>query len=104
MGRCPDLVGADIAIVFYVDGVLQSSATAPNTGGKGKPVKCIWKNFGLHDYYRIIVICAHSGNLLEIMHASVVFLRVMKLMAYGWPLDGCATWQGWDDQHTMVGK
>ena len=44
-------VGADITIEFYIDGVLQSSATAPNTGGKGKPVKCIWKNFGLHDYY-----------------------------------------------------
>jgi hypothetical protein len=44
-------VGADITIAFYVDGVLQSSATAPNTAGKGKPVKCIWKNYGLHDYY-----------------------------------------------------
>lgn len=44
-------VGADITIDFYVDGVVQSSATAPNTGGKGKPVKCMWKNFGLHDYY-----------------------------------------------------
>lgn len=44
-------VGADITIEFYIDGVLQSSATAPNTGGKGKPVRCIWKNHGLHDYY-----------------------------------------------------
>ena len=44
-------VGVDIIIDFYVDGVLQSSAAAPNTGGKGKPVKCIWKNHGLHDYY-----------------------------------------------------
>jgi len=43
-------VGSDITIEFYVDGVLQSAATAPNTGGKGKPVKCIWPNYGLHDY------------------------------------------------------
>ena len=44
-------VAADITIDFYVDGILQSSATALNTGGKGKPVKCVWRNYGLHDYY-----------------------------------------------------
>lgn len=44
-------VAADITIEFYVDGVLQSSATAANTGGKGKPVKCVWRNYGLFDFY-----------------------------------------------------
>jgi hypothetical protein len=43
-------VGASITVQLYVDGVLQSSATAPNTAGKGKPVRCIWQNFGLHGY------------------------------------------------------
>lgn len=41
----PVQVGADITIKFYVDGVLHSS------GGNGKPVRCIWKNHGLSDYY-----------------------------------------------------
>ena len=44
-------VGAEITMDFYVDGVLQSSATTPNTGGMGKPVKCIWKNQGMHGHY-----------------------------------------------------
>ncbi len=44
-------VGADITIAFYVDGVLQSSATAANTAGKGRPVRCVWKNYGLFDFY-----------------------------------------------------
>lgn len=44
-------VGADITIEFYIDGVLQSSATAANTGGKGRPVRCVWKNYGLFDFY-----------------------------------------------------
>ena len=44
-------VGADITIDFYVDGILQSTATAPNSAGKGKPVNCTWRNHGLHDYY-----------------------------------------------------
>jgi len=44
-------VGADITIEFYADGVLQSSATAANTGGKGRPVRCVWKNYGLFDFY-----------------------------------------------------
>lgn len=41
-------VDADIAIEFFVDGVLQSTATAPNTGGKGKPVQVVFSNTGLH--------------------------------------------------------
>ena len=41
-------VGASITIDFYVDGVLQSSATAANTGGKGKPVQVVFANVGLH--------------------------------------------------------
>jgi hypothetical protein len=45
------VVGANITIAFYIDGVLQSSATAANTGGKGSPVRCVWKNFGLFDFY-----------------------------------------------------
>lgn len=44
-------VGADITIEFYADGVLQSSATAPNTGGKGPPTRCVWKNHYLHGHY-----------------------------------------------------
>lgn len=37
-------VGANITIEFYIDGVLQSTATAANTGGKGKPRRCVWRN------------------------------------------------------------
>lgn len=44
-------VGADITIGFYTDGILQSSATAANTGGKGRPVRCVWKNYSLFDFY-----------------------------------------------------
>lgn len=40
-------VGANITIEFYVDGMLQSSATAPNAGGKGRPVRCVWRNLQL---------------------------------------------------------
>ena len=42
-------VGAGITVDFYVDGVLHSSATAPNTGGKGKPALVRFLNRGLHD-------------------------------------------------------
>lgn len=41
-------VGASISIDFHVDGVLQSSATAANTQGKGKPVQIVFANTGLH--------------------------------------------------------
>ena len=41
-------VDAEITIEFYVDGVLQSTATAANTGGKGKPVQVVFANVGLH--------------------------------------------------------
>ena len=41
-------VGAAITIDFHVDGVLQSTATAANTGGKGKPVQIVFANTGLH--------------------------------------------------------
>lgn len=41
-------VDAEITIEFYVDGVLQSTATAANTGGKGKPVQVVFTNVGLH--------------------------------------------------------
>jgi hypothetical protein len=41
-------VGASITIDFYVDGFLHSTATAPNTAGKGKPVQVIFANLGLH--------------------------------------------------------
>jgi len=41
-------VGAEITIEFFVDGVLQSAATAANTGGKGKPVQVVFANAGLH--------------------------------------------------------
>jgi len=41
-------VGANITIEFHVDGVLQSAATAANTGGKGKPVQIIFTNTALH--------------------------------------------------------
>ncbi|PQO22065.1 FscB [Rhodobacteraceae bacterium WD3A24] len=37
-------VGSDITIEFYADGVLQSSATAANTGGKGKPTHITFNN------------------------------------------------------------
>ena len=41
-------VDAEITIEFFVDGVLQSTATAANTGGKGKPVQVVFTNVGLH--------------------------------------------------------
>lgn len=41
-------VGAAITIDFHVDGVLQSTATAANTAGKGKPVQIVFANTGLH--------------------------------------------------------
>ncbi|WRH64766.1 MAG: FscB [Fuscovulum sp.] len=40
-------VGASITIDFYIDGVLQSSATAANTQAKGKPVQIVFPNVGL---------------------------------------------------------
>ncbi|EEW24058.1 hypothetical protein [Rhodobacter ferrooxidans] len=46
-------VGASITIQFHVDGVLQSTATAANTAGKGRPVQCIWRNSALHEYYTV---------------------------------------------------
>lgn len=46
-------VDTDITIEFYVDGVLQSSATAPNTGAKGKPVRCTWQNRYLFDHHSV---------------------------------------------------
>jgi len=42
-------VGAEITIEFYADGVLQSAATAPNGGGKGRPVLTVFANRGLHN-------------------------------------------------------
>lgn len=41
-------VGADITVEFFVDGVLHSSASAANTGGKGKPVRAVFANANLH--------------------------------------------------------
>jgi hypothetical protein len=41
-------VDTDITIEFFVDGVLQSTATAANTGGKGKPAHLVFGNGGLH--------------------------------------------------------
>ena len=41
-------VGADITVAFFVDGVLHSSASAANTGGKGKPVRVVFANANLH--------------------------------------------------------
>ncbi|WP_209426689.1 FscB [Pararhodobacter sp. SW119] len=41
-------VGADITIEFYIEGVLHSSATAANTGSKGKPRLIVFSNLGLH--------------------------------------------------------
>jgi len=41
-------VGAEITIEFFVDGVLHSTATAANTGGKGKPVRVVFANANLH--------------------------------------------------------
>lgn len=41
-------VGTEIAIDFFVDGVLHSSATAPNTAARGKPVLTAFMNRGLH--------------------------------------------------------
>ncbi len=41
-------VAAEITVAFYVDGLLQSSATAANTAGKGKPVQVVLGNLGLH--------------------------------------------------------
>jgi len=41
-------VGAVITIEFYVEGVLQSAATAANTGGKGKPRHVVFANTALH--------------------------------------------------------
>jgi hypothetical protein len=41
-------VGAAITIEFYVEGVLQSSATAANTASKGKPRQVVFANTALH--------------------------------------------------------
>ena len=41
-------VGAQITIEFYVEGVLQTAATAANTGGKGKPRHVVFANTALH--------------------------------------------------------
>jgi len=46
-------VDTDITIEFYIDGILQSSAAAPNTGGKGRPVRCTWKNQYLFDHHGV---------------------------------------------------
>ncbi|PQO23069.1 FscB [Rhodobacteraceae bacterium WD3A24] len=43
------VVGSDITIEFHVDGSLVSSATAANTGGKGKPVRVVFDNQDMHD-------------------------------------------------------
>ena len=40
-------VGAAITIEFYVEGVLQSAATAANSGGKGKPRHVVFANTAL---------------------------------------------------------
>lgn len=44
-------VGAEITIDFFVDGVLHSTATAANAGGRGKPVQLVVPNLGLHGSY-----------------------------------------------------
>jgi hypothetical protein len=44
-------VDADITIAFHVDGVLHSSATASNTGAKGKPALAVFANREMHRYY-----------------------------------------------------
>ena len=44
-------VGTDITIAFHVDGVLHSSATAANTGAKGKPALAVFNNEEMHRYY-----------------------------------------------------
>jgi hypothetical protein len=41
-------VGAEITIEFYVEGVLQSTATAANANGKGKPRHVVFANTALH--------------------------------------------------------
>lgn len=41
-------VDTDITVELYVDGVLHSTATAANTGGKGKPAHLVFGNGGLH--------------------------------------------------------
>ena len=41
-------VGAEITIDFYVDGVLHSTATAPNSAAKGKPRTIVFANTALH--------------------------------------------------------
>jgi hypothetical protein len=46
-------VGATITVEFYVDGVLQSTATAANAGGKGKPVQVVFANTNLHASYAV---------------------------------------------------
>jgi hypothetical protein len=45
------VVGAEITIEFFVDGVLHSAATAANTGAKGKPVRVVFANANLHGSY-----------------------------------------------------
>jgi hypothetical protein len=41
-------VGAEIVVRFHVHGALQGTATAANTGAKGRPVSCEWGNDNLH--------------------------------------------------------
>lgn len=57
-------VGASITIDFHVDGVLQSTATAANTQGKGKPVQILFPNIGLHG--------THSSRTWYYAHFAVL--------------------------------
>jgi hypothetical protein len=41
-------VGANITVNLYVDGTLLGTATAANSGGKGKPVRVVIQNVNLH--------------------------------------------------------
>ncbi|WP_323033195.1 FscB [Paracoccus sp. (in: a-proteobacteria)] len=41
-------VSAEITVAFYVEGVLQTAATAANTAGKGKPRHVVFANTALH--------------------------------------------------------
>jgi hypothetical protein len=43
-------VGAEIIVELYVEGVLQTAATAANTGGKSKPRQVLFANTALHGF------------------------------------------------------
>lgn len=69
-------VADEITIAFHVDGALMASATAPNTAGKGKPVRVTFANRALHGGFQNRVLgYAHIAALDGVSTIGRRFLR-----------------------------